>query len=292
MRKIGRTLLFASAILFSVSYVTADDATKANNSSKDSTASSTSKSTESTTSQTDGKAKEAAHPYLGVFVSPIHPGIHNHLGDMLAKNQGLIVEDIEEGSAADKAGLKQHDILTMYEDQKLFAAEQLANLIHSDKVGHEVTFTVLRDGKSQKIPVKLGDDTEARQRYQSAYQNGGQNNKNHGRGSNTAHNGANGSRDSGWESFDSLTLKKLKDNKFQAEVQYLDKDGKQRKHKFEGTRDEIEKDIEAEKDLRPNERAHLLQALGLGNSNNNRQFSPFWFDPRAMWIEDPYDSGL
>jgi hypothetical protein len=70
--------------------------------------------------------------------------------------------------------------------------------------------------------------------------------------------------DASWESFDSMTLRKTGDNRFKVEIQYLDKTGKKtERHSFEGTREEIRRDIEAEKNLPANEREHLLRGLDI-----------------------------
>ena len=77
-----------------------------------------------------------------------------------------------------------------------------------------------------------------------------------------------------------MTLKKLDNDKFRAEIQYLDKDQKLQKHSFEGTRDEIHKAILNEKDLKPNEREHLLRSM---NMNADFPFGNPWLEPGLGW---------
>lgn len=234
------------------------------------------------------KPPTAGHAFLGVFVSSPHPVLANNLKDLLSPEQGLIVEDITENAAAAKAGIKVHDILTTYDDQKLFSAEQLAKLVHSDQPGREVAVGFVRDSKLQKTQVTLG---EAETLHPSAgapvievppRRFGGRNPM--------MRRFRNGRSPAGeWENFDSLTLKKLGEDKFRAEVQYLDKEGKTKKHVFEGTRDEIRKAIEEDKDLKPQERAHLLRSLNLRNLDNDMLFPNLWFGPTPGWFYDPFD---
>ncbi len=80
-----------------------------------------------------------------------------------------------------------------------------------------------------------------------------------------------------WESFDSLTLKKLDDTRYRAEIDYLDKDGQKQHHQFEGTREEIRLQIETEKDLPANEQEHLLRGLNLQDESI---MPDFWYGPR------------
>jgi hypothetical protein len=56
----------------------------------------------------------------------------------------------------------------------------------------------------------------------------------------------------------------LDDKKWRAEIEYRTKDGKKEQKKFEGTREEIRKAIQNDKDLPANERRHLLRAMNVG----------------------------
>lgn len=240
------------------------------------------------TKQDAGKTQPAGHAFLGVLVSSPHPVLANNLKGLLSPEQGLIVEDLADDSPAAKAGIKVHDMITMYDDQKLFSAEQLAKLVHSDRPGREVSISFLRDGTLEAVLVKLG---EAPRRHPHAWAPmievspphvggpGRRMRRPHGEQAPAAE----------WENFDSLTLTKLGDNKFRAEVQYLDKEGKTEKHVFEGTREEIRKSIEEKKDLKPHERAHLLRSLNLQNLEGDFPF-PVWFG--RGWFYDPFDDGF
>lgn len=237
--------------------------------------------------------QHAGRPLLGVYVSAVHPALANNLHDLLSPEQGLIVEQLSEDSPAGKAGIKVHDILTTYDDQKLFAAEQLAKLVQADKPGKEVRLGYLRDGKLQKVQVKLAEaqtpPVPPPPPFSHRPPGGVPPHPFHGFGHMFGwHHGVQ-PPGSEWENFDSLTLKKLGENKFRAEVQYLDKDGKPRKHVFEGTRDELRKAIIAEKDLKATERAHLLHVFGL-QSEDELPFPSFWFGPGPQgWFHHPAD---
>lgn len=212
----------------------------------------------------------AQAPFLGVYVTSLHPALAHHLRDTLGQNQGLLVEQVEENSAAGKAGIKEHDILTTYDDQKLFSAEQLAKLVHGDKVDRDVSIGYLRDGKQSAATVKLQEMKEHSRPNWMTHHGDMQRRFRHERNMSRARND---SSDSDWQTFDSLTLKRMKDNKFHAELQYLDKEGKVQKHIFDGTRDEIRKSIHSEKDMKPAERRHLMRTLGLWDHDNDREFS-------------------
>ncbi len=206
--------------------------------------------------------------FLGVAIDPVHP-IHPALAaqfqDVLLKNQGLVVERVAADSPAAKAGIKQYDILASFADQKLFSTEQLFNLVHAAKPGFKVALTVLRNGKSEKVDVTLETMTE--QERMSA---GEQSAPSMRHGSRRAHSNrarprglANVHRGSGnaeWERFDSMSLEKTGKDQFKVSIRYLNDDGKSEEHQFTGTREQIHKDIQNEKDLPGSERSHLMRA--------------------------------
>ena len=63
---------------------------------------------------------------------------------------------IVSGSPADKAGLKDKDIITAINGVKLAQGRSLMTLIGEYKVGDTVQLTVLRDGKEIAVNVTLG----------------------------------------------------------------------------------------------------------------------------------------
>src|SRR5256714_1204157 len=91
--------------------------------------------------------------YLGVETSQVPDVVSEQLG--LAKGLGLVVEYVEPNSPAASAGIQQNDILKMLNDQILIEPSQLRKLLQTFPEGTEVTLTILRKGKEQKITAKL-----------------------------------------------------------------------------------------------------------------------------------------
>ena len=162
-----------------------------------------------------------------------------------------------------QVGIKVHDILTTFDDEKLYSAEQLAKLVHSDTPGREVVIGVLRDGKVEQLQAKLGEAELPRLRAWTPPLR--LPNRFDGPGRMLRRFCSEPAPAPQSESVDSLPLKNLGNKKLRADVVYLDKEGNARKHVFEGTREELRKAIESEKDLKPGERAHLLYSLNLRN---------------------------
>jgi membrane-associated protease RseP (regulator of RpoE activity) len=198
--------------------------------------------------------------YLGVVVTEVDPAIAAQLPDVLHEHEGVLVEVVAENSPAAKAGIKVHDILLNYDDQKLLSSEQLVKLARHDKPGREVTLGLIRAGKQETVKATLAElprreggmarhqrrhlwptirEWERTGRWPAARQQ------------------------PAWTNFDSMTLKKLDKNVFHASIKHTDAQGKMQSHEFEGTLDEIKKKIEADNDMTPDERMHLLRSLNL-----------------------------
>lgn len=62
---------------------------------------------------------------------------------------------VVKGSAADKAGLKEYDIILELNGEKITEKEPLANLLQKYKIGQEISLKVLREGKEINLKVKL-----------------------------------------------------------------------------------------------------------------------------------------
>jgi hypothetical protein len=101
----------------------------------------------------DRHDKKVPVTYLGVETDDVPRVVSEQLG--LPKGFGLVVEYVVPDGPAAAAGIQQNDILRMLNDQILTEPDQLSKLIRSFPEGTNVTFTVLRKGKEEKVDVKL-----------------------------------------------------------------------------------------------------------------------------------------
>lgn len=69
--------------------------------------------------------------------------------------KGVKVLDVEEGSAAEKAGIKEDDIITSFEGKDVSSAEELAKASREAKDKSSLKVQLKRDGKSQTVEVKI-----------------------------------------------------------------------------------------------------------------------------------------
>ena len=68
---------------------------------------------------------------------------------------GVRFSDVKPDSPAAKAGLKGGDILVQFGDKPIKNLYDFTDALRRSKIGEVVQVTVLRDGKSMTVPVKL-----------------------------------------------------------------------------------------------------------------------------------------
>lgn len=70
-------------------------------------------------------------------------------------DEGVRITNVSDESAADKAGLKEGDIITKIDDTKISTPEDLVKAIGQHKPGDKITVTYKRDKKEQKATATL-----------------------------------------------------------------------------------------------------------------------------------------
>lgn len=103
---------------------------------------------------------EASRAYIGVYSTDVTADVAKEYN--LPVNSGTYLyttggkySAIVSGSPADKAGLKEKDIITAVNGVKIGAAGSLSTLIGEYKPGDTVQLTVIRDGKEIAVNVTL-----------------------------------------------------------------------------------------------------------------------------------------
>jgi serine protease Do len=73
------------------------------------------------------------------------------------KSEGAVITNVNKGSAAEKAGLKEGDIITKINDKKITDFESLTEAVGSYKPKDEVTVYYKRNGKENSAKAILGE---------------------------------------------------------------------------------------------------------------------------------------
>lgn len=79
---------------------------------------------------------------LGVMVSDV---------DAKAASSGVRIDEVNEDSPAEKAGLKAGDVVVEYDGERVRSARQFTRLVQETPEGRTVTIGLVRDGKKQSV---------------------------------------------------------------------------------------------------------------------------------------------
>lgn len=92
--------------------------------------------------------------FLGVFLQPVDKDIADAFS--LPAAEGALVSEVSKNSPADKAGLKQGDIIVEYNGIPVKSLQSFRNEISFMEPGTLVTLKVNRKGELLSIPISLG----------------------------------------------------------------------------------------------------------------------------------------
>jgi S1-C subfamily serine protease len=111
------------------------------------------------------------HPTLGLALDSLDPNIANAM-NLPSEQLGALVEAVNAGGPADKAGIKASstnftdngqqitiggDVITAYNGQTVKSSDDLITFMaRSGLVGQKVTLAIIRDGKTIQVQATLG----------------------------------------------------------------------------------------------------------------------------------------
>ena len=93
--------------------------------------------------------------WLGLMIQKVTPELAKSFG--LEKREGALVAEVEEDSPADKAGIERGDIIIKFNNKQIREYSDLSRYAGLTKPGTKVDLELIRDGKTKKIKVKLGE---------------------------------------------------------------------------------------------------------------------------------------
>jgi Do/DeqQ family serine protease len=105
---------------------------------------------------------------LGIIVQKVSSDMASSLG--LSEARGVIVSQVQPGSAAERAGIKQGDVITALNGTAINDANSFRNQVAGTQPGTEVALTIQRGGREQQLSATLGEfsaDKEARNNQES-----------------------------------------------------------------------------------------------------------------------------
>ena len=92
--------------------------------------------------------------WLGVQIQDVTRELAESFG--MKKPQGALVSKVLPKSPAEAAGLQIGDIITGYNKQEIISSSTLPPMVGDTKIGDNATLSVIRQGQTKDIPVKIG----------------------------------------------------------------------------------------------------------------------------------------
>jgi len=111
---------------------------------------------------TEGLVKngKVVRGYLGLGIQSVTPALAESFN--LKDNKGAIVAEVVNSGPADKAGVKEGDVVTAVNGQAITDANNLTMAVSSIAPGSKVTLDILRDGRKQQLTAKTGERPNSR----------------------------------------------------------------------------------------------------------------------------------
>jgi len=97
---------------------------------------------------------EVKRGFLGVVIQQLTQDLVESFG--LDRHKGILIAQVSEGSPADKAGLRQGDLIIAHEGALVSDIGAFRNRIALTPPGTRTQLTILRDGKEQEVTVTVG----------------------------------------------------------------------------------------------------------------------------------------
>ncbi|TDR16293.1 Do family serine endopeptidase [Marinicella litoralis] len=101
--------------------------------------------------QTNGVVKRGL---LGVGIDDVNQAMADYLG--MEKPMGALVNQVSEGSSAEKAGIKVGDVIIRFNGKTIKTRQSLPPVVGTVMPNTEVSLEVFRDGQVKKLTAKLG----------------------------------------------------------------------------------------------------------------------------------------
>lgn len=99
---------------------------------------------------------EVRRGQLGVIIQDLTRDLAEAF-DIDKQQRGVVIAEVQQGSAAEKAGLKAGDIVISIDGVAVESTAQLRNEIGQRQIGQKLKLTILREGRSKVIKARVGE---------------------------------------------------------------------------------------------------------------------------------------
>lgn len=107
------------------------------------------------------KTGKVVRGYLGIGIQDLNHDLAKSFG--VKSTNGAVVTDVKEDGPADKAGIKQGDVILSFQGAPIEDAVTLQRAVTRTAVGSKTTVKVLRDGQEKELAVTLAELPDTQQ---------------------------------------------------------------------------------------------------------------------------------
>ncbi len=93
--------------------------------------------------------------FIGVALQPVDSNLAQSFG--MDNPEGALIAEVSKDSPAEKAGLKQGDIILKFNGQVITDVASLRNAVAIMKPGSKIALVLLRNGKAMNLDVEIGN---------------------------------------------------------------------------------------------------------------------------------------
>jgi C-terminal processing protease CtpA/Prc len=101
---------------------------------------------------TRAAAQDRDTPWLGVSTQQITRDLRDGLD---YQGSGILVNRVIEDSPADRAGLRNGDVIVSYNSRTVTTPQQLTELVRAGRIGQSVSLSIVRDGSRRSLTARL-----------------------------------------------------------------------------------------------------------------------------------------
>jgi len=102
---------------------------------------------------------EVTRGWLGIGIQDLTKELKDYYG--VKEDAGVLVTKVFPGDPAEKAGLRDKDVILEVNGKKVDSSRELSRMIAESPVGEKTQLLVLRDGAEKKFAIELGKRPEA-----------------------------------------------------------------------------------------------------------------------------------
>lgn len=102
--------------------------------------------------------EQVTHAYVGLSMQTVNA--QNAQANHLSVNQGAYVAEVSKGGPAEKAGIKEGDIIIGLDGEEITSADGMILAVRSHKIGETVEIKFMRGSEEMTAEVTFGDDAE------------------------------------------------------------------------------------------------------------------------------------